>query len=250
MAEGSAIDAVEGPTPPVETLWESFGRWRDARTRMQLIDHYLPFAKIVAARMFGLRVDDSLSFDDYLQYARVGLMESVDRYDPARGSSFESYATYRIRGAILNGLGHESEAAAQRYFWRARMGDRLQSLVTATAGNAQQATLDALEGITVGVALGLMLEEAEVSVADESPQANPYAAAELAQLTRVVRALVDQLPDREREIMRGHYFEHLEFQAIGQRYRISKGRVSQLHARAVARLRELLRERPGVDGKF
>jgi RNA polymerase sigma factor for flagellar operon FliA len=237
-------------TPAVSTLWESFGKWRDAQTRLQLVEHYLPLAKIIAARMYGARIDQSIAFDDYLQYARVGLMESVDRFDASRGSSFESYATHRIRGAILNGFGNESEAAAQRHFWRTRMTDRMQSLVPSAGKDAQRASLGDLAEITVGIALGVMLDEDDVVAADESPQANPYAAAELAQLTHAVKALVEKLPEREREIVRGHYFEHLEFQAIAQRYAISKGRVSQLHQRALARLHELLEEHPRLDRRF
>lgn len=234
----------------VSTLWESFGKWRDAQTRVRLIEHYMPLAKIVAAKLYGARIGQSIAFDDYLQYARVGLMESVDRYDASRGSSFESYASHRIRGAILNGLGNESEAAAQSYFWRTRMKDRLHSLVADTGKNTQRASLADLMEVTVGIALGVMLEEEDVGAVDEAPQSNPYAATELAQLTRLVKELVEKLPEREREIVRGHYFEHLEFQAIAQRYAISKGRVSQLHARALARLHELLEARPGVDQKL
>ena len=238
------------PAQPSRTLWESFGRQRDAQTRLQLIERYMPLAKIIAARMYGLRIDRSLAFDDYLQYARVGLMESVDRYDLSRGVSFESYATHRIRGAVLNGLGRESEAAAQRDFWRTRMPDRLQSLVADAGKDAQRASLGDLIEITVGIALGVLLDEETVVAVDESPQSNPYAATELEQFTRVVRSLVDKLPEREREIVRGHYFEQLEFQAIAQRYSVSKGRISQIHARALARLRELLDERPRLDKKL
>lgn len=234
---------------PLHVLWEAFRANRDAAAREALIEHYLPHARNVAARMYKLRIDASIGFDDYLQYARVGLMESIDRFDARRGIVFEAYSTHRIRGAVLNGLGQESEAAAQRDFWRTRMTDRMQSLTAAAGRDVQRATLEDMMQITLGVALGVMLDD-EHDTADESPQANPYAATELEQFTRQVKSLVERLPEREREIVRGHYFEQLEFQAIAQRYAISKGRVSQLHARALQRLRALLDERPRLDKKL
>ena len=233
----------------VRAWWEAFGKSQDTQTRSYLIGHYLPLAKIIAAKLYGLRPGGSGSFDDYLQYARVGLMECVDRYDVSRNVSFESYATHRIRGAILNGIGHESEVSAQRSFWRTRMPDRLQSVAAGAGSNPERASLQELIDITVGIAIGLALDEEENDQIDETLPSNPYAATELDQFIRLVRSLVDKLPERECEIVRGHYFEHLEFQVLAQHYSITKGRVSQLHARALTRLRGMLNEHPGLDRK-
>jgi RNA polymerase sigma factor FliA len=84
---------------------------------------------------------------------------------------------------------------------------------------------------------------------DDSPQANPYAVAELANFTRLIKELVPQLPERERELIHGHYFDQIEFQVLAERFAVTKGRISQLHARALARLREMLQERPRLDRK-
>lgn len=233
------------------TLWERFTRSRDAQTRLELIEHYLPFARIIAARVYGLRAGQSPSFDDYLQYARLGLIEAVDRYDTSRNVSFEAYSVHRIRGAILNGLGQESEVAAQRDFWRTRMPDRMHSVVSETGASLPRASLQDLIDITVGIALGLVLDEdGEREPIDETLQANPYAATELAQLSRAVKELVRKLPDREREVIERHYFKRQEFQAIAQSYSLSKGRVSQLHGRALSRLRQMLEDRPRLDRKL
>lgn len=236
-------------TRRARTLWEMFGRSRDSQTRADLIEHYVPFARIIAARVYGLRPDQSSSFDDYLQYARVGLIEAVDRYDSTRNVSFETYSAYRIRGAILNGMGQQSEAAAQRDFWRTRMPDRMQSVIAETGRVPQRASPQDLIDITIGIALGLMLDEDEIEPIDESAQSNPYAATELEQLSRTVRALVQALPEREREVIELHYFRQHEFQAIAKRYSLSKGRVSQLHGRALGRLRDLLENQPRIDRK-
>lgn len=229
-------------------LWEIFRQLRDATSRERLVEHYMPLAKILAAKMYRLRIEESATFDDYLQFARLGLIESVNRYDPTRNASFETYSSYRMRGAILNGIEQSSEASAQRSFWREQAQDRFESVESNLKVPVAQASLADLADLTVELALGLVLEEADR--ADENPHANPYAVAELANFTRLIKELVPQLPERERELIQGHYFEQIEFQILAERFAITKGRVSQLHARALARLREMLRERPKLDRKI
>lgn len=223
-------------------LWEAYSASRDPQARGELIEHYLPFAKIVAAKVFGLRSGTATRFEDCLQYARVGLIEAIDRYDVSRGVPFEAYSTARIRGAILNGLASESELLAQRNFWSTRMRERTESLLGDKRARPEQASLEELIQVTVGLALGMMLDDAAQEAVDERPHSNPYAVAELHQLSREVRRLLTHLPEREQYVIRAHYFELKELQAIAAEYGITKGRVSQLHANALARLRSLLGE--------
>lgn len=234
--------------PGAHSLWETFRSLRDPSSRERLIEHYMPHARILAAKMYRMRIDESATFDDYLQFARVGLIESVNRYDHARNACFETYSSYRIRGAILNGIEQSSEATAQRMFWRSHVQDRVDSLEVGLTARLGEATLDDFADFAVELALGFVLE-AGAEFIDESQHTNPYAATELADFTRVVKDLVGQLPPREREVIEAHYFEQTEFQVLAERQGVTKGRISQLHARALTRLRELLRERPTLDRK-
>jgi RNA polymerase sigma factor FliA len=236
--------------PQARSLWDAFIRSRDAQLRSELIELYMPLARRMAARVYGFRADASVTFGDYLQYARVGLIEAVDRFDVSRGVPFESYSLRRIRGAILNGIGQESENAAQRSFWRTHAPERMQSLVVRHGGNLQRASLQDIAQITLGLALGIVLDDIENEPADDTPANNPYAAAELEQFARRLRLLIEDLPPREREIVKGHYFERLEFQEIAARLSVTKGRISQLHAQALARLREAAAERPRLNRRL
>lgn len=241
--------------PPQSTsgahgLWDAFAGSNDARARAGLIEHYMPFARMIAARAYGLRVEPAASFDDYLQYARVGLIEAIDRFDPTRGVSFEAYAVHRVRGAVLNGIDQESERAAQREFRRAAAAERMQSLIARTGRPVDRASLQDFIEITVGLAVGMALEAAPGEPIDETPGGNPYAAVELAQFAREVRRLVAGLPEREREVIQGHYYERLEFQEIARRTAVTKGRVSQLHSQALARLRAGLAEQPRLNRRI
>jgi RNA polymerase sigma factor for flagellar operon FliA len=202
------------------TLWERFTRSRALHLRVLLIERYLPLARNAAARYYRLRADDSVPFEDYLQYARIGLVEAIDDYDPGREASFETYSSYRIRGAMLNGLGRESEVAAQRNFWRTRLQERAELLPPVPDADDVEYEGD--------------------DVADEAVQANPHAAVEQVELLTLVGVLLEKLPERERDLIRRHYFEQCEFRVIAHELALSPGRVSQLHAQALLRIRQLL----------
>lgn len=231
-------------------LWESLRSTGDAQAREELILRYASFARTIAATLYRCRPDSATPFEDYLQYARVGLMEAVDRYDGSRGASFETFSGYRIRGAILNGLARDTELGAQRSFWRTRLADREKSLAPVAVEHPESATLEELVRLVTGLAIGFVLEGPAPDPVDETPESNPYLATELEEIRAHLRTRIGELPDREREIVREHYFEHREFQEIAARLGVTKGRVSQLHARAVARIRELMDPRPRIDRKL
>jgi RNA polymerase sigma factor FliA len=222
----------------VASLWQALHASQATEARERLIIRYSPFARAVASRLYGTRSDDSTPFDDYLQYARVGLIEALDRYDAELGASFETFSSYRIRGAILSGLTRETEVRAQRNHWRERTAERGESLVSGAFENPESVTLDEFVQLAVGLAIGLMLED---------PASSPYGATELAQLRARARALVEELPPREREVMRRHYYEGQEFQEVAGVLKVTKGRVSQLHSRALERLRIGMDAKPKLD---
>ena len=232
----------------MQALWMRFTQTRELALRARLIERYLPLARAAAARYYRLRADDSVPFEDYLQYARIGLVEAIDDYDPGREASFETYSSYRIRGAMLNGLGRESETAAQRSFWRTRVQEREEvpppaapmdeGEVLGSDAAAADEPLSPSPGNSL--ALGFLLEHDGDDVADEAVQANPHAAVEQVELLTLVGLALEKLPARERDLIRRHYFEQCEFRIIANELALSPGRVSQLHAQALLRIRELL----------
>jgi RNA polymerase sigma factor for flagellar operon FliA len=222
----------------IQQLWAQFRQSRAPALRDRLIECYLRLARLAAVKFFRQRPDNAVSFADYLQYARLGLVEAIDGFDPSREASFETYSSYRIRGAMLNGLARESEISAQRTFWRTRQEERVDALGPATIGDNDLEELADLMSVLNGP---YGSDNSHADVADEAPHANPQAAAELAQL----REAVDRLPGRERTLIRRHYFDHCEFKLIAQELTVSQGRVSQLHAQALVRIRAFLEDPTG-----
>jgi RNA polymerase sigma factor for flagellar operon FliA len=238
---------VETDLEPETGLWEAYRRTHDPQTRHQLVRRYLGMTHRIAANLFGRRIGNAVAFDDYLQYARVGLLEAIDRYDPHRETSFATFAGYRIRGSVLNGLEQTTESAAQAAERRhSRLQERARSLEgsnsfaateRSSAAGSQSDRFAGMVDVAILLAMGYVLEDN----GDWNPAgaaADPYRSVELERVRARLNRLVDALPERERCIVRYHYFQHMEFQSIGELLEVSKGRVSQLHARALQLIRE------------
>ena len=100
-------------TDRVNELWQRHLGEHDKEARAELIESHTGLAKKIAASMYGKRYRDHVEFEEFLQFGIVGLIESVDRYDPGKGATFETFASYRIRGSIINGLARMTELRSQ-----------------------------------------------------------------------------------------------------------------------------------------
>lgn len=185
----------------------------DATARHALIERYLPLCRRVAS---GTKVlpTAALGSEDLEAAGIVGLIQAVDRFDPARGIPFEGYATLRVRGAMLDEV---------------RRLDDLSRTARLRARDDGQRGAVSLEFLQERGELGDPTELAEVDVRAESDGLRDD----------VERALA-AIPDRERSILASYYSDGLTLAAIGRRLGVSEARVSQLHTRAIAQLRLVL----------
>jgi len=250
MQQGREQPDVE----PDRHLWERFRETRLPSLRALLIERHMELTRHIAGNLYARRINDSVPFDDYLQFGRVGLLEAVDRYDPARGASFTTFANYRIRGAILNGLERCTESAAQ---WAQRRQHRLRERTQSLEAGRQEPQEEPLEpfaglvNVAIMLAMGYVLEDdGRWNPAGPDPSQEPYRSVQLDRVRGRLHLLVEALPERERLIVRGHYFDHREFQAIAEHLQLTKGRVAQLHARALRLIREAYEALEEFDLEF
>jgi RNA polymerase sigma factor for flagellar operon FliA len=232
-------------------LWQTLRAGGDPAARVALVERYLGLAQKIAGRLFKARGGADIEFEEYRQLAYMGLMESVDRFDPARGASFSTYASYRIEGAVHNGLEKLTEKR-QQSAWRRRVAkDRAQSMLEPSEGDPARPSFEALADIAIGIALGTLLQGSGI-VAQERPgeEDSPYSGRVLGELGEDVRRAVDALPERERMVIRHHYFQHVSFDLIARTLGLSKGRISQIHRRALMLLREEVAREDGIDGLY
>ncbi len=234
----------QSPEPDELGLWSAWRSSSDLAARERLVRLHLPYARRIAARLYRQRGALRVEFDEYYQLACIGLLEAMDRYDTSRGASFRTFSLRRIEGSILNGLQRLSEFTEQVGLRRRMERERLASLKGDTGGvrRSSRDTLSQLSEIAVGLAIGYMLEETAMFMADENAGGldTAYAGEAWRQTRERVLASVRLLPERERQIIDLHYFHALGFDQIGAVFGLTKGRISQLHRSALERLRSCL----------
>lgn len=221
-------------------MWRAHLDESSASTRSALFMRYMAFARRAAHDEWHRTGGHGLEREDFEQLANEGLLQAIDRFDPAREARFESYARHRIRGCILNGLAKASEASSQFSYRKRVERERLRSLRTKADPSAP--ALEQLADFAVMVALGTLLEtRSEIEPDDISGDA-PTAFETLAwnQLCGEVEKRIAQLPHGEAFVLDQHYRHGLLFQQIAALLGVSKGRVSQLHAQGLAKLRRYL----------
>lgn len=237
---------------PTASLWARWRRDRDEAAREHLIGHYLPYARMVAATVYARRTHNDVEFDDYLQLARVGLLEAVDRFEPDQGAQFKTFAAKRVQGAVLNGLVRLTEKNQQISVRMRLQQERLEAVKEAAASAAPVRSPDKLfkylADVGIGLALGVLLEDTGMIDAEAfesggqapSPEVSYFRKTEIVQLRTVLRDLVGQLSEQQRLVIRHHYLQEVPFDEIAALMGVTRGRVSQLHRQGLLRLRELL----------
>lgn len=268
-AELSQDKAPLVPLPPSEgDLWQRWRHDRDMRAREQLIGHFLPYARTIAAITYARRTHDEIEFADYFQLASVGLIEAVERFDPEQGAQFKTFAHKRMQGAILSGLERLTEKnqqiAAQQRLRRERLESiKAQSLLDGTEqGNAQtppkghspEALFNYLAEVGIGLALSVLLEgtgmldsESSGGATAVSPEVSYFRQTELRNLQQLVRGLLSRLNAQEQIVIRHHYLQEIPFDKIAAHLGVGRSRVSQLHRQALKTLRDCLAQKNSCD---
>ena len=229
--------------------WRMFQENRDGELRNRIVAHYLGFARIMAAKLYARRHDVNAEFADYLQYARLGLLEAVDRFDSARDVKFETFAAKRINGAVLNGLRSFSEVQEQIVARKRIVAERVETLRGTAPDSADPAALFAqLAEMAIGLAVGFALDDTGMySDTGNHYQDNTYHGIELMQLKESIQVALAQLQGKQRQVITYHYLQQVAFEEIARILGVSRGRVAQLHKEALGNLREALRKRDGLD---
>ena len=241
-------------------LWSRWCDGRDARSRDRLLAIHLPYAKIVAATYYGRRLHDEIEFDEYLQHARVGMLEALERFDPERGVLFRTFAARRMHGAILDGLERATEKQ-QQIAVRVRLArERVEAAKAMAAAVPADAARPAegdllfrhLAEVGIGLAICHLLEGTGMVERPDRPEPagderHHYRPLELAQLRDRLVALVTELPPQQRTVIHAHYLQGQSFESLAERLQVTRGRVSQIHRAGLGALRGLLDTSPACD---
>jgi RNA polymerase sigma factor for flagellar operon FliA len=229
------------PEPEEPALWARLRSDGSALARERLFSLHFPFARQLAKRHFLDRTGGDIEFPDLCQLASAGLLEAIDRFDPAAGVPFRGYAARRITGSILDGVAKMSELREQISHRNRMRHERARSLGAPRAETLPPlGAMQALTDLAVGLALGFMLEESGFSAPGDQSIASGYDSLAWKETVSLVTAEIAQLAERDQTIIRQHYFNGLTFDQIGALLGVSRGRVSQLHRAAIENLRRRL----------
>ena len=215
-----------------------------------VVEDLLPLVKSIALRI-RVKLPDFIELDDLTQAGLIGLLNACQSYDPNQGANFQTYASIRIRGAILDELrrndwlprsvqtqlGEVSRAIAKV---EAREGRTAQDHEVA---EAMQLSLDEYRELTTKLsAARLVYLDATTDSADDVPVGDREPEAEYSEEEQraLLRSGIDMLPEREKLMMSLYYVEELNIREIAAVLEVTEGRVSQLHGQALARLRSRL----------
>jgi RNA polymerase sigma factor for flagellar operon FliA len=227
----------------------------------RIVTEYMPLVRHAVNRVVaGASQSSILQYEDMVSCGVQGLIEAHRAYDPDRGAKFSTYALPRIRGSILDAIraahplprslqkvSSDIEKAVSALYTelgrsptKVELAERLgipldELLAAASASNIKVLSLESLADLTVNGATEKLTE-----LADDDPSIDPDTVAEREILRRQLLEAIDDLPAREREIIRLYYIESRSLKSIGSAMEISESRASQLRHRAIQRLRSAL----------
>jgi RNA polymerase sigma factor for flagellar operon FliA len=239
------------PSEDLEQIWREFRATKDPGLRNRLVLQYAPLVKYVAGRL-RTRMPDSVEQDDLVSDGVLGLMDAIERFEPARGLSFQTFAVPRIRGAIIDGM-RSMDFVPRSVRDKLRLVHRAQVTLEERLGRVPEDTEVAREvGIPVQQLRDLSRQANsnhanldDFDLADELSSAADHQV-EQGDTNASLMRVVDQLAERDQVIIALYYFEGLTLAEIGQVLGVTESRVSQVHRRATATLRQKLVELESV----
>ncbi|HRA50110.1 RNA polymerase sigma factor WhiG [Actinotalea sp.] len=271
--DAPAPAVVDRPTPQpeplteearaVDTLWRTFKLTADRGAREKLILHFAPLVTMVAGRV-GAGLPSTVEQADLVSYGMFGLIDAIEKYELDRAVKFETYASSRIRGAIIDELRsidwiprsvRTKARAVDRAF--AELEGELRRAPTEQEVAARlEIGVDDLRAIftqlsTVNVAaldemLGAGSERGDsLSLLDtlEDPDAtDPAGNVEAAETKVLLSRAIERLGEREKIVLVLYYYENMTLAEIGRVLGVTESRISQMHTAAMLRLRTFLQE--------
>lgn len=230
----------------------SRGPWKQEQ-----IEQYLPLVKRIAGRL-AMSLPPHVAEDDIIGYGVFGLLDALERFEAARGFKFETYASIRIRGAMIDGLRtmdwvpHSARQKVKRVqdgfavleyqLGRAATVQEVAELlkvevreIEGVLAQAQILTLTSFDEATIdgdgdssGTPLNLLVDT-------EAQEA--YQAVEKQEQKQILAVAVEKLPDKEKLVVALYYQDELTLKEIAAVLKLSESRISQLHSQAILRLR-------------
>ncbi|MFA9375386.1 MAG: FliA/WhiG family RNA polymerase sigma factor [Lachnotalea sp.] len=234
-------------------LWEDYAKDKSPGIREQIIIEYAPLVKIVAGRL-SIYLGHSVEYDDLVGYGVFGLIDAIDKFDCTKMVKFETYASLRIRGAILDEM--------RKMDWIPRTVRQKQKKIELATREVESRTgkeaseeeiakeigidIDELEDwrnktkVTNIISLDEFLEKGSEASFDNRSKSNfelPETKIEMDEVKKILGEALETLTDKEKKVVLLYYYEELTLKEISRILEVSESRISQLHTKAIQKMK-------------
>lgn len=239
-----------------EKLWEEYRKNPSAELREKIIIEYAPLVRVVAGRL-SMYLGYNVEYEDLVSYGIFGLIDAIDKFDRGKDVKFETYASLRIRGSILDQI--------RKMDWIPRSLRQKQKKI-----NAAMAAIEAKTGRTstdeeLAAELGISIEELNnwqgqtkmsnlisldeyteegsesgIQAVNNTRFETPEDVVEKEELKKMLVEALDLLTEKEKNVVTLYYYEDLTLKEISLVLNVSESRVSQLHTKALNKMRKKL----------
>ena len=243
-------------TVDTDKLWNEYQKKPTQEIREQLILAYAQLVKLVAGRL-SMYLGHNVEFDDLVSYGIFGLIDAIDKFDMTKNVKFETYASLRIRGAILDQI--------RKMDWIPRTVRQRQRKIDEAIKQVEMRTGKAATDEEIAVELGITGDEltgwqsqlkvtnvvslSEFEEAGQEPTfesgnnsrfAQPEEVIEEQELKQKLVEALELLTEKERRVIELYYYEDLTLKEISLVLEVSESRVSQLHTKALLKMRKVM----------
>ncbi|MDQ0876416.1 RNA polymerase sigma factor for flagellar operon FliA [Paenibacillus sp. V4I3] len=241
-------------------LWKQWKEQGWVPAKQSLIESYLPLVDYVSGRM-AIGLPKSVSREDLSSFGVMGLIDAVEKFDYSRGLQFETYASWRIRGSIIDGLRQgdwvprsvREKAKKVEDAYQKLEQQYLRSVTDAEISNYLQISEQDFQQMLQDISITTVCSiddpireedsETRLSLLVDEKAKNPEFQVNEFYLKESLAKAIERLTDKERTVVSLFYFEELSLSEIAEVMCLSPSRISQLHSKAILRLK-------GVLGRF
>ena len=239
-----------------DKLWKDYIKTRSEKLREQIIVEYVPLVKLVAGRL-NMYLGYTVEYDDLVGYGIFGLIDAIDKFDYGKGIKFETYASLRIRGSILDQI--------RKMDWIPRSVRQKQKQMESAITKLEKEKGANVKDKDIAQELGISIEEyrnwegltniSNIASLDEfmeqgtengvkefrnTAYVEPEDAVDREEVKQMLMAAVDLLTEKERKVVLLYYYEDLTLKEVAQVLEVSESRISQLHSKALEKMKKQL----------
>ncbi len=268
--EGLAQPSVKEAGIPQEDIlrtWTEFRATGDKALKDKLLVHYAGVVKHVAHRV-AINLPASVEYDDLVGSGIMGLLKAVDTFEPERGLKFETFATHKIRGAILDELRtldwvprsvrqkartlHKAYAQLENEYGRMPYDDEVAAHLNITLDEFEAMVTDSAPTTILSLEEALPARGEEnkslslIDTIEDSQGSNPLQELGYKEVKRILKETISALPEKEKLVVALYHYEELTLKEIGEVLNLTESRVSQIHSKAMLKLKGKLLQKIGA----